>query len=222
MLCKKLEDIWEAVRDVCAEMHKQLEWQGQEEPWNSPKWRQKSLQGAIVANVDEAYEVATAALQVFGKVLKEVSLRFRSFAHGSLWWCEDDGLKMWEYDSASAYRCETANVLHLEQSSTSLGQSLSRAALRVEVTTAVVRCHPQVALKAGIEAGDTFLLGGDKVASVCVAPLKGRDRAVEKAGNMPIGPDKDRTEGPAIAWVHRFDYNVADVAHSRLRLAAVH
>ena len=99
-------------------------------------------------------------------------------------------------------------MLHLEQSSTSLGQSLSRAALRVEVTTAIVRCHPQVALKAGIEAGDTFLLGGDKVASVCVAPLKGRDRAVEKAGNMPIGSDKDRTEGPAIAWVHRFDYNV--------------
>ena len=207
VLCKKLEDIWEAVRDVCAEMHTQLEWQGQEEPWNSPKWRQKSLQGAIVANVDEAYEVATAALQVFGKVLKEVSLRFHSFARGSFWCCEDDGLKMCEYGSASASRCEIANnMLHLEQSSTSLGQSLSRASLRVEVTTALVRCHPQVALKAGIEADDTFLLGGDEVPSVCVAPLKGRDRAVEKAGNMPIGPDKDRTDGPAIAWVHRLAY----------------
>ena len=115
---------------------------------------------------------------------------------------------MCAYDSASAStsRCETAKILHLEQSSTSLGQSLTRAALLVEVTTAVlVRCHPQVALKAGIEADATFLLGGDKVASVCVAPLKGRDRAVEKAENMPVGPDKDRTEGPAIAWVRRFD-----------------
>ena len=77
-------------------------------------------------------------------------------------------------------------------------------------------------MKAGIEADEAFVLGDDKVPSVCVAPLKGRDRAVEKAGNMPIGPDKDRTEGPAIAWVRRFDYNVANVAHGRLRLAAVH
>ena len=74
---------------------------------------------------------------------------------------------------------------------------------------------PQVALKAGIEAGEAFVLGDSKVASVCVAPLKGRDRAVEKAGNMPIGPDKDRTEGPAIAWVHRFDYDASEVHDSR-------
>ena len=52
-------------------------------------------------------------------------------------------------------------------------------------------------------------MNGEEVASVCVAPLKGRDRAVEKAANMPIGPDKDRTEGPAIAWVRRFDLQVA-------------
>ena len=76
VLCKELEDIWETVRDVCPEMHKQLEWQGQEEPWNSPKWRQQSLQSAIVANVDEAYAIAAAALPVFRKVLNEVSPRF--------------------------------------------------------------------------------------------------------------------------------------------------
>ena len=64
-------------------------------------------------------------------------------------------------------------------------------------------------MKAGIEADEVFELGDSKVANVCVAPLKGRDRAVEKAGNMPIGPDKDRTEGPAIAWVHRFDYGAS-------------
>ena len=92
-----------------------------------------------------------------------------------------------------------------------------------------------MALKAGIEADEVFVLGDSKVANVCVAPLKGRDRAVEKAGNMPIGPDKDRTEGPAIAWVHRFAYvasemhegrstskvevhRAAGVARSRLRL----
>ena len=75
-LCKILEDIWEAVRDVCPEMHNPLEWQGQDESWNSPKWRQQSLQGAIVADVGEAYDVANAALPVFGKVLKEVSQRF--------------------------------------------------------------------------------------------------------------------------------------------------
>ena len=51
-------------------------------------------------------------------------------------------------------------------------------------------------------------MNGQEVASVCVAPLKGRDRVVEKADNMPIGPDKDRTEGPAIAWVRRFDLKV--------------
>ena len=78
VLCKKLEDIWETVRDVCPEMHKHLEWQGQDEPWNSPKWRQQSLQGAIVADVGEAYDVATAALSVFEKVLNEVSPRFHS------------------------------------------------------------------------------------------------------------------------------------------------
>ena len=94
-------------------------------------------------------------------------------------------------------------------------------------------------MKAGIKAGVAFVMDGQEVASVCVAPLKGRDRAVEKAGNMPIGPDKDRTEGPAIAWVHRFDYDASEmhegrstskvevhravgVARSRLRLAAVH
>ena len=70
----------------------------------------------------------------------------------------------------------------------------------------VLNGHSQVALKAGIEADEAFVLGDHKVASVYVAPLKGRDRAVEKAGNMPIGPDKDRTEGPAIAWVRRFDF----------------
>ena len=70
-------------------------------------------------------------------------------------------------------------------------------------------------MKAGIEAGEAFVLGDSKVASVCVAPLKSRDRAVEKAGNMPIGPDKDRTEGPAIAWVHWFDYDASEVHDSR-------
>ena len=81
-------------------------------------------------------------------------------------------------------------------------------------------------------------MNGQEVASVCVAPLKGIKRAAEKAANMPIGPDKDRTEGPAIAWVHRFDYVASEmlegrgtskvevyravsVARSRLRLAAV-
>ena len=75
---------------------------------------------------------------------------------------------------------------------------------------------PQVALKAGIEAGEAFVLGDSKVASVCVAPLKGRDRAVEKAGNMPIGPDKDRTEGPAIAWVHRFYYDASEMHEGKV------
>ena len=56
-----------------------------------------------------------------------------------------------------------------------------------------------------------FVMNGEDVASVCVAPLKGRDRAVEKAANMPIGPDKDRTEGPAIAWVHRFYYDASEM-----------
>ena len=76
VLCKILEDIWETVRDLCPEMQKPLEWQGQDEPWNSPKWRQQSLQGAIVADVGEAYDVAKAALPVFEKVLKEVSQCF--------------------------------------------------------------------------------------------------------------------------------------------------
>ena len=66
----------------------------------------------------------------------------------------------------------------------------------------------QVAVKAGIKAGVAFVMDGQEVASVCVAPLKGRDRAVEKAENMPIGPDKDRTEGPAIAWVRLVDLKV--------------
>ena len=64
-------------------------------------------------------------------------------------------------------------------------------------------------MEAGIEAGVAFVMNGEEVASVCVAPLKGRDRAAEKAENMPIGPDKDRTEGPAIAWVRPFDLKVA-------------
>ena len=63
-------------------------------------------------------------------------------------------------------------------------------------------------MKAGIKAGVAFVMDGQEVASVCVAPLKGRDRAVEKAETMPIGPDKDRTEGPAIAWVRRFALSV--------------
>ena len=63
-------------------------------------------------------------------------------------------------------------------------------------------------MEAGIEAGVAFVMNGEEVASVCVAPLKGLERAVEKAENMPIGPDKDRTEGPAIAWVHPFDLKV--------------
>ena len=63
-------------------------------------------------------------------------------------------------------------------------------------------------MKAGIEAGVAFVMNGEEVASVCVAPLKGLERAVEKAGNMPIGPDKDRTEGPAIAWVRRCELKV--------------
>ncbi len=63
-------------------------------------------------------------------------------------------------------------------------------------------------MKAGIEAGVAFVMNGEEVASVNVAPLKRRDRAVEKAENMPIGPDKDRTEGPAIAWVRLLDLKV--------------
>ena len=55
-------------------------------------------------------------------------------------------------------------------------------------------------------------MNGEEVASVCVAPLKGLERAVEKAENMPIGPDKDRTEGPAIAWVRRFDLKVTSLS----------
>ena len=74
-------------------------------------------------------------------------------------------------------------------------------------------------MKAGIEADEVFELGDSKVANVCVAPLKGRDRAVEKAGNMPIGPDKDRTEGPAIAWVHRFDYDASEMHEARKYIA---
>ena len=54
-------------------------------------------------------------------------------------------------------------------------------------------------MEAGIEAGVAFVVHGKEFRSVNVAPLKRRDRAVEKAENMPIGPDKDRTEGPAIA-----------------------
>ena len=75
-------------------------------------------------------------------------------------------------------------------------------------------------MKAGIEADEVFVLGDSKVANVCVAPLKGRDRAVEKAGNMPIGPDKDRTEGPAIAWVHRFDYDAFEMHEGRKKYIA--
>ena len=108
MLCKKLEDIWETVRDVCPEMHKQLEWQGQEEPWNSPKWRQQSLQGAIVANVGEAYDVAAAALPVFEKVLNEVSQRFhRNHSYPSAVQSKNGDLEKWQSDSASARGCET-------------------------------------------------------------------------------------------------------------------
>ena len=62
---------------------------------------------------------------------------------------------------------------------------------------------------------EVFALGDSKVPNVCVAPLKGRDRAVEKAGNMPIGPDKHRTEGPAIAWVHRFDSDAFEMYEVR-------
>ena len=63
-------------------------------------------------------------------------------------------------------------------------------------------------MEAGIEAGVAFVMNGEEVASVCVAPLKSLERAVEKAENMPIGPDKDRTEGPAIAWVRPFDLEI--------------
>ena len=76
VLCKDLEDIWKRDRDVCPETHKVLEWPGQES-WNSLKWRQAALQGKrIVANVDEAHEVASAALPVFEKVLNDVSRFF--------------------------------------------------------------------------------------------------------------------------------------------------
>ena len=63
-------------------------------------------------------------------------------------------------------------------------------------------------MEAGIEIGVAFAMSDQEVPSVCVAPLKSRDRALEKAENMPIGPDKDRTEGPAIAWVRRCDLKV--------------
>ena len=96
MLCEELEAIWESVQDVCPEMHKQLEWQGQEEPWNSPKWRQQSLRSATVANVDEAYAIATAALPVFRKVLNEVSPRFHSSRpYLSAVQSKDGDLEMW-------------------------------------------------------------------------------------------------------------------------------
>ena len=72
------------MRDICPEIHKQLEWQGQELPWNSAKWRQQSLKSEIVANVDEAYDVAKAALPVFEKVLNEVSRRFHFIRSYSL------------------------------------------------------------------------------------------------------------------------------------------
>ena len=107
MLCKILEDIWAAVRDMCPEMHKPLEWQGQDEPWNSPKWRQQSLQGAIVADVGEAYDVAKAALPVFGKVLKEVSQRF----HFSRAYFISGDLETWHSDPSSAHGCETGRPL---------------------------------------------------------------------------------------------------------------
>ena len=63
-------------------------------------------------------------------------------------------------------------------------------------------------MEAGIKAGVAFVMDGEDVPSVCVAQLKSLERAVEKAENMPIGPDKDRTEGPAIAWVRPFDLKV--------------
>ena len=107
MLCKILEDIWETVRDLCPEMQKPLEWQGQDEPWNSPKWRQQSLQGAIVADVGEAYDVAKAALPVFGKVLKEVSQRF----HFSRAYFISGDLEMWHSEPAHADECKTVQPL---------------------------------------------------------------------------------------------------------------
>ena len=67
-------------RDVCPEMLEHLEWPGQheQEPWNSPKWRQRALHGnRVVANVHEAQEVASAALAVFAKVLNEVRQCFQ-------------------------------------------------------------------------------------------------------------------------------------------------
>ena len=65
------------VQHVCPEMHKELEWPGQQEQWNLPKWRQQALQGnRVVANVYEAHEVASAALPVFAKVLNDVSQLF--------------------------------------------------------------------------------------------------------------------------------------------------
>ena len=125
MLCKKLEDIWETVRDVCPEMHKQLEWQGQEEPWNSPKWRQQSLQGAIVANVGEAYDVAAAALPVFEKVLKEVSQRF----HFSCAYSISGDLEMW-WHSDLLLQMDAKQVDHYSGT-----KCISRAVFRDEVST---------------------------------------------------------------------------------------
>ena len=75
MLRTDLGDIWMRDQDICPEMHEHLEWPGmqEQEPWNSQKWRQQALQGSrVVANVHEAYEVASAALPVFAKVLNEV------------------------------------------------------------------------------------------------------------------------------------------------------
>ena len=89
-------------------MHMQLEWKGQDEQWNSPKWRQQSLNGAVVADVGEAYDVATAALPVFEKVLKEVSQRFHFIrAYFISVRCTDGDLEMWHSDPASADGCET-------------------------------------------------------------------------------------------------------------------
>ena len=119
VLCKILEDIWETVRDLCPEMHKPLEWQGQDEPWNSPKWRQQSLQGAIVADVGEAYDVANAALPVFGKVLKEVSQRF----HFSRAYFISGDLEIWHSDLVSADRVDHSSCT----------KCISRAVFRAEI-----------------------------------------------------------------------------------------
>ena len=62
------------------------------------------MEGAIVRNAAEAYNVAKAALPIFGKVLQEVSLRFHSLIALSISFrhSEDSGLEVLQSDSVFA------------------------------------------------------------------------------------------------------------------------